>query len=113
MKQPFNKDTLQDALFRAGVTPRDFELVLPCHPTTMYTYLKTGSSRRMAAYSFEKIYDFLHDALPFDIFPIDGLSLARKTFVKRAFNYWDAHEKSLQGFATLKPTETQVAEPTT
>lgn len=105
MKQPFNKDTLQDALFRAGVTPRDFELVLPCHVTTMYTYLKTGSSRRMATYTFEKIYDFLFDAMPADIFPIGGNSESRRNFIKRAFTYWSTHESSLVGFAVATPTE--------
>jgi len=99
MKQPFNKDTLQDALFRAGVTPRDFELVLPCHTTTMYTYLRTGSSRRLATYTFEKIYDFLSDAIPFGLFPIGGNSASRQALIKRAFNYWSTHENSLNGFA--------------
>jgi len=108
MKQPFNKDTLQDALFRAGVTPRDFELVLPCHTTTMYTFLRTGSSRRLATYSFEKIYEFLNDAIPLDLFPIGGSSESRKNFIKRAFNYWSTHESSLAGFAVASPAEPAV-----
>ena len=103
MKQPFNKVTLQDALFRAGVTPRDFELVLPCHTTTMYTFLRTGNSRRTARFAFEKIYDFIHDAMPLEIFPIGGNSEAKKHFIKRAFNYWAAHENSLVGFAIALP----------
>ncbi len=100
--QPFTKDTLQDALFRAGVTPRDFELVLPCHTTTMYTFIRTGSSsREMNNYSFEKIYQFLHAAILTDMFPIRGNAETRKRFIKRAFNYWETHEKSLVGFISM------------
>ena len=109
MKQPYNKDTLQDALFRAGVTPRDFSEVLPCHTTTMYTYLRTGSSRRLATYTFEKIYDFLHDAIPFGLFPIGGNSVNRQALIKRAFNYWSTHENSLAGFAIAAPTEPAIS----
>lgn len=112
MKQPFNKDTLQNALFRAGVTPRDFEQVLPCHTTTMYTFLRTGSSRRLATYAFEQIYSFLHDAMGVDLFPIGGSSANRQALIKRAFTYWSTHENSLVGFAIATPTEPAASTPT-
>lgn len=112
MKQPFNKDTLQDALLRAGLNPRDFQLVLPCHTTTFYTYLRNGSGRRLSVYAFEKIYDFIHDALPRDIFPLGGNSDSRQNFIKRAFSYWSTHENSLNGFATITLAEESAATPT-
>lgn len=107
MTQPFDKDTLQEALLRAGATPRDFEQVLPCHVTTMYAFLRTGSSRQTATFTFDKIQKFINYAIPVGFFPLRGSSAERQSNIKRAFNYWSTHDYSLEGFViwSAPPTE--------
>lgn len=105
-KQPFTKDTLQNALHRAGATPRDFAKVLPCHTTTFYTFLRTGKCRDMQRFAYEQIYEFLFAAQAKGIFPIGGGSENKKATIKRAYDYWSNNDNSLDGFV-IRMSEAQ------
>lgn len=99
-REPFNKESMKLSLDRAGLTPRDLRKLMPCHPATLYTFLKTGGGRRLSVFAFEKLKEFLDSAVEQSVFPNGNLSTAKRRvdFVHRAYNHWLFSEKNLENF---------------
>ncbi len=98
--EPFNKDTMQNTLIRAGVTPRDLVKVMPCHSATLYTYLRTGRSKDLNTFTFEKLYAFLEHGATAGLFPLvqQKRPEAKQSYIQKAYNHWSMNNQSFDGF---------------
>lgn len=104
MKPDFTKDSMQLSLLKAGLTPRDLTRIMPCHPATLYTFLKTGGGRAMSLFCFRGIQDFLEEAVQQNLLPTDRLRKPeqRQEGIKRAFNHWTFRVKTEAPEGTFK-----------
>lgn len=98
--EPFNKDSMQNTLIRAGVTPRDLVKVMPCHSATLYAYLRTGRSKELNTFTFEKLHAFLEHGAAKGIFPLveQRKPEAKQRYIQRAYNHWSMNSQSFDGF---------------
>lgn len=85
-------EQLHTLMLKAQITPRHLKDSLPCHPMTLYTYIRTGNpGRPLTAFTFEKLGKFLDSALNSKILPLPKGSTQKADKVARAYKHWDTN----------------------